>query len=143
MNKMPSFKRLFPVSLRFKITLYFGLMFATIITAVGLLEHHGVPFIGFEGVDRELTLDAFSKLTLIADLKKERLQRWVEERNDDLEILAKGIAVKANVANIRQVLQENVAQGKNDEALLLFDRIEETVLRRDLAHRRIRKQNNL
>lgn len=58
---------------------------ATLLIGVG---HFGVPFTSFHGELHETGQSVFSELSLVAATKAERLLRWLEERRDDVEVLA-------------------------------------------------------
>lgn len=117
MSNKPFLKNLFPLSLQSKIVLYFGLMFIIVITLIEVVKFYGVPFTNFEGEYRALKSEALGKLNLVADLKKERLQRWIEERNDGMDVIAQSTLVKNSIKQLKQIIQKNVEQGRKGDQL--------------------------
>lgn len=71
-------------SIRIKLIFYFSLFFVVILTAIVLLELKGIPFIPNSGTLNQLKIEAARGLNLVADLKKGRILRWIEERRDDI-----------------------------------------------------------
>ena len=67
-------------SLRMNMLLYFGLLFVLIITALVCVEFFGVPFMSYKGIYGIWQSRAFDNLNLVADLKKERLERSKSEK---------------------------------------------------------------
>lgn len=69
--------------------LSFGLLFVVVLAGVQWVQLAGVPFTDFRGAVREARMEAFRDLNLAADLKSERLLRWLEERRDDVRVIAR------------------------------------------------------
>lgn len=76
-------------SIRLRFILCFSLVFAGVAGISMVLSLTGVPFVpswsGHVGVERT---EVFRALNLIADLKKEQLERWIEERRGDAHLVA-------------------------------------------------------
>lgn len=76
-RRLPSF------SLKNRMLVYFGVLFTAVIVILKLTDLYGIPFTKYEGNLRKLQSEAFRELSLVAELKKERLLRWMEERRED------------------------------------------------------------
>jgi HAMP domain-containing protein len=101
-------------SIRVRMVVAFGLLFAMVLAAVGWMGLQGVPFTSLGGRAGRETAEAFRSLNLIADLKKEDLMRWLKERRDDTHILAESPFVADEVAQLRQAIRELAAAGNSD-----------------------------
>lgn len=77
------------LGLRTRMVLSFGLLFVVVLAGVQWAELAGIPFTEFRGEIREARMEAFRDLNLAADLKSERLLRWLEERRDDVRVIAR------------------------------------------------------
>ncbi|MEE8423169.1 MAG: PAS domain S-box protein, partial [Thermodesulfobacteriota bacterium] len=77
-------------SIRYKMLLYFGILFIAILTILKLVEFLGLPFSKFEGEIEIQEKEVFKSLHLLADQKKDQLSQWLEERKGDTKMLAKG-----------------------------------------------------
>ncbi len=96
---------------------YFGLLFVAVVVAFVLAELFGIPFTTIAGEREKLETTVFQNLTLVADLKEERLLRWLEERRGDSTVLAESRTVKAQLAKLRTVVEQNTARGLVGEEL--------------------------
>jgi hypothetical protein len=108
---------LFPNSLRTRMFLGFGLLFIISFITLRAIERFGLPFSGYNGLVEERRSEVFRGLELTADLKKERLTKWVEERKDDSVILAASPLMQSQVARLRAAIEDLRAEGRQDEAL--------------------------
>lgn len=63
----------------------------------------GLPFTGYRGTWRQERDDAFKSLNLIADLKKERIERWLHERVADTKVLAVNPALTENISLFHEI----------------------------------------
>lgn len=84
-------------SIRIKLILAFSLLFLVVLTLINMIILFGIPFTSYSGrlgVQKE---EAFKKLNLVADLKKQRILNWKEE-----------ITEYAHLASTYDLLQENV-----------------------------------
>jgi len=116
-NSGDSSQKGFFFSLRSKMLIYFGLLFAIILITVELAYMYGIPFTPFVGEYQQQQSDVFKNLNLVADLKKERMLRWVEERRDDARVLSGSSILAFQVAGLRTIIQENIARGKKADEL--------------------------
>lgn len=107
-------KKRFFFSIRSKMNLYFGLMFVIIWMVVNLFEMYGIPFTKYGGEISQHKSITFKQLNLVADLKKERLLRWIEERKDDAAVLSNSGITMFYVSKILQLIRENVVSDKKN-----------------------------
>ena len=83
-------------TLRSRLTVAFGLLFVLLLAILELTRLFGVPATTFHGVIAERRASTFRNLDLVADLKKDRLVRWLAERQTDLRVAAqRGLVIKA------------------------------------------------
>ncbi len=97
-------------SLRARLIAAFSLLFAVVIIVIGAIYILGVPFTRFSGRIRQQREEAFKSLSLVADLKKERIMRWLEERRDDAHVAATNALVKSNAAQLRAAVEKSAAE---------------------------------
>ncbi len=77
-------------SIRFKMLLYFGLLFSAILITLKLVEFLGLPLSGFEGEIKIREAEVLKSLDLLADQKKEQIVKWLAERRSDTRVLVEG-----------------------------------------------------
>jgi signal transduction histidine kinase len=104
-------KKGFFLSIRSKMLIYFGSMFIMILIIFVLSEIFGIPFTTFRGEYKQHQSEVFQNLNMVADLKKERLLRWMEERRDDARILSESSMIKSYIASLLPVINENIGNG--------------------------------
>lgn len=102
--------------------LSFGLLLSAILAGMELVETFGIPFTQLTGKYDQRKAEVFRNLNLIADLKKERLERWLKERRDDSKVLS-GI-LRSGLAEWRAMDAEKTAGVSSEE----FLREEEKIL---------------
>ena len=93
-----------PRSLKSQLVVIFSLLLSLGIGVELLTKLYGVPFTDFRGSISIETVEVFRGLDLIADLKKERLERWLEERRGDVQITSESRLVKDNLRLLRPVV---------------------------------------
>lgn len=109
-------RRLFH-SLRSKILISFGLLFVVTISLVTLVRTFGVPFTTFRGSYGREQSQTVRALDLIADLKKERLTFWLEDKKADARILADTSLVESSVKRLSRILQKHQRLGTTPDRL--------------------------
>ncbi len=114
---MISRKRVRLVSLRSKIILYFVLFFITVITLLILVDLFGIPYANIEGEFQVHKYAFFENLSLVADLKKVRLQEWLEERKNDLKVISESVLLKSGIREIQRSVQKYKQQGWEKEQI--------------------------
>ncbi len=80
-------KKKFLYTHRSQLLTYFLSLFYISIGLISLIFLFGIPSTPLEGMIKETIKDNFTHLNFIADLKKERLQLWLEERRDDVRLI--------------------------------------------------------
>lgn len=105
------------LGLRAKMLVYFGLLFVLAISALKWVEFYGIPFTPFDGEYRIWQSEELKQLGLVADLKKERLKRWIKERRDDTKVIADNKMLGTYVVQLHATVQENIESGMGDEEL--------------------------
>lgn len=100
-------KKGFFFSIRSKMLIYFGSMFIMILIIFVLSEIFGIPFTTFKGEYKQHQSEVFQNLNLFADLKKERLLRWMEERRDDSKVISESTMVRSHVASLLPLIDES------------------------------------
>lgn len=114
------------LTLRTKMLLAFGSLFVITGTAAVLAGLYGLPLTGFRGEFAAQREDVFTELNLIADMKKERLQRWIAERKADAAVLSRNKQLSADVIKLRQALRgRTYSQLPQDEQWLEVQRLDE------------------
>ncbi len=96
----------FLFGLQGKMLFSFGLLFVLTLTAINLVNLYGVPFTDFRGELKRNEIEALRNLNLVADLKKERLMLWLEERLDDTEVVATSEFIQRPLSEIVSVVHE-------------------------------------
>ncbi len=121
----------FFMSIKTKMLISFGLMFTTMLIIVELVSIYGIPFTNFDGEKKEHQSNVFRSLNLIADLKKERLLRWMEERRDDTKVICESSLLRSQVANLSLFISEKMKSGIQGAAL--WDMVRKKKVYQDLA----------
>src|SRR3972149_316707 len=106
------------LSIRSKMFIYFGLMFILVLTMFVSLDLYGIPFTNFRGLFKQKQSESLRNLNLVADLKKERMARWLEERRDDMRVLAESSIIRFYVYLLASVIHENTVNGVKENQLL-------------------------
>ena len=120
--------------IRAKMLTVFGLIFVVIFMNIQFFEIYDTPFLGHKGKYSQYKDDAFRNLNNIADLKKERLSRWLVERRGNArlfsennvvlpyiaEILSLSDGIKANEENAWSELKGNQSYQDLLQAMLLM-----------------------
>jgi signal transduction histidine kinase len=106
-----------PMSLRTRMTLSFVVLFAVILVLVSLIRTFGLPWTsdrGSYGDAQELVL---KQLTLMADLKKEILLHWLEERESDATTLSQRLVVASALNTYAELVRKAPLAGRTPDKL--------------------------
>lgn len=105
--------RLFrPTSLRTRMALYFGALFALILLLVSMVRTFGLPWTSDRGSYGLQQAQVLKQVALLADLEKERLRLWLDERRHDAAGLAESPVVASSVSRLVKLVEEDaVRQG--------------------------------
>ncbi|MCF6149401.1 MAG: HAMP domain-containing protein [Candidatus Kuenenia sp.] len=98
----------FIFSIRTRMLFYFGLLFAIILTIILLIGIYGVPFTNFTGEYGQHKDIEFGNLSLIAELKKERLLRWIEERQDNVRVISNSTILNTYLNKLTPLIEKNI-----------------------------------
>lgn len=80
--------RRYPLSLRTELVLGLALLSLGVLGALHLMRMHGLPALGIVSSAEQGRQDALRAVGLAADLQKQQLSRWLEERRKDVRLLA-------------------------------------------------------
>ncbi|MBI5251845.1 MAG: PAS domain S-box protein, partial [Desulfomonile tiedjei] len=120
-NPTPSSRRfqfIHSFCLRVKMLIGFGLLFASAFTLVIMIITFGIPFTSYTGWYGLEQTEVLNNLTLVADLKKERLVLWLEERGDDARTISASMLTQENsIKKIGEALRRAIASGKTSDQL--------------------------
>ncbi len=83
-----------------KLVVSFSLLFIVMIAAIQAVELWGLPPFGFPGLLERARTEAMQDLRFIADLKTERLLRWIREREGDLRLAADDPLLQRELAGL-------------------------------------------
>ena len=100
-----------------RLALWFSLAFIVILTLIQMAEIWGVPFTQYSGMVGYQRREALRSMVLIADLKKERLHRWLKQREEDVQEFSDCTTVVENVAIFYPALRRLSATAKSKEIL--------------------------
>lgn len=84
-------------SMRSKFLFAFMTVFLATFLGVGVISVKGLPFSSFEGWQASARKEAVASLGLVADLRKEYLLRWLDERLHDTQVVAENPVVRTNL----------------------------------------------
>ena len=102
-------------SIRTRLIVFFTLGFVVVLVLVESAGIVGIPFTSYSGRRGEQKVEALRGLDLIADLKRERLYRWLEGRRDNAHVCATNDIVEENVAQLRDAADRFAAGARSDE----------------------------
>jgi PAS domain S-box-containing protein len=106
------------LSLRLKMLIEFGLLFASALALVVITTMFGIPFIGYAGSYGEEQSQATRNLSLVADLKKERLLFWLDERNEDIAQMSQNLAAEAScIQQLCDLARKGIEGGETGDQL--------------------------
>jgi len=110
-------------SIRSQMIAGFVLLFVPILLLLEFFSISGIPLTdwkGFQGIEIE---QGFRYLDLVADTKKERLQRWLEDRKGDAHIIAHNPLL---VQNLRLLQEGSARESTSKELLEMLQRVQQT-----------------
>ena len=92
--------------IRTKLVVSFSVVFTVALVLIELANILGLPFTDYAGYWGQQRAEAFRTLDLISDLKKERINRWLEERKADVTVLAHNPRIRDAVVALQQQLEQ-------------------------------------
>lgn len=102
-------------SLRKKLLISFGSLFAVSLIFIELSGFYGIPFTGYQGRYSIQKAEAYRDLESLADSKKELLQLWLNERRADTQLFAQDEAFRQAVERINRTLPGKGAPDVSNE----------------------------
>lgn len=102
-------------SLRKKLLISFGTLFAVSLFLIELAGFYGIPFTGNQGRYSIQKAEAYRDLESLADSKKELLQLWLNERRADVQLVAQDEAFRQVVERINKTLDAKDAPTVTNE----------------------------
>ena len=103
-----------PVSLRSRRSLRFWIFFIFVgflvltIVSISLVRSFGIPWLGISGLYQDMEKTEIEFLQLVADLKKEHLEMWLQERESDMNVLAENSFARRDISKICQAARGGV-----------------------------------
>ncbi|MBF0423463.1 MAG: GAF domain-containing protein, partial [Magnetococcales bacterium] len=104
-------------SIRAQMVFWLLLLFVPVLFALEFFSIIGVPFSGWNGFMGIETEQGLRQLELIADIKKDRLLRWLEERRSDAHVLAHNPTLSRHVDRLRTLWQGLKGRAVGDAAV--------------------------
>ncbi len=143
MNKLTIFKQLKSTlekkwfyTIRSQMLFFFGSIFFIIFMAMQLSEQFGLPFSDLRGEYYDNRCQVFKNISLIADLKKEKLISWMNERKSDATTLSEATIIVSYVNRLKNVLDSNLLQQPDNNQI-------KTILHNETAFHDLRQYLNL
>ena len=102
-------------SIRTRLALWFSLAFVAVIVLVQLADILGIPFTSHEGRWGERKAEMFRSLSLIADLKQERIAHRLKEFRDDVRLSATSDVMEKTVLALTRTADRIAATACGDE----------------------------
>lgn len=100
-----------------RLAVSFSFVFVVVLVLIQLAGLMGVPFTPYAGRIREGRAETLKNLGLVADLKKERLQRFLKERRDGLAVSASSSILERNAVLLREAMGDFLEAGKEGAGL--------------------------
>ncbi|MCA1959570.1 MAG: PAS domain S-box protein [Desulfomonile sp.] len=113
-------------SLRSKMLVGFGSIFVAVYLLLVVLWMFGIPFTEYGGLYAQEQNQVLNELSLVADLKKERMELWLNERKTNAAALAHNRVVWGSLKDLT-VLSGESGAGTADSDI---QRLHETILER-------------
>jgi len=105
-EKHPEQKKQLPFTgIKSKMLIYFGLICASIIIGILVIYLFGIPILNFHGALSNQRVEVLQTLNLIADLKKERLELWINQREHDVSIIVNSNIAKDLTENLTELVR--------------------------------------
>ena len=104
-------------SLRSKMLFYFMFLFIVILLVMKIVEIYGIPFTRIQGEYKIRRSEVLMNLNLMADLKKERIVRWLKKRRDDARVIARSPLIQTHIVKINQVMHDFESEGGDKQTI--------------------------
>ncbi len=107
----------FRLSLRTRMALGFSVLFAVVLLLVSLIRTFGLPWTSNRGSFGDAQAMVLRQLSLLADVKKERLLLWFEERKSDAAVLAQSEALTSFFRKLHDEARNDSRSGRSRSEL--------------------------
>lgn len=104
-------------TVRSKILVSFGLLLVIVVVLLSAVRTFGIPFTSLTGSYGRERDQAFRTLSLVADLKKERLVFWLAEKKSDARVMADTREIELCVRRLRETFEESQRGGGTADRL--------------------------
>jgi len=105
------------MSLRAGMALSFGALFAIIVLLVSLIRTFGLPWTSDQGTYGDAQAQVLKQLSLVANLQKELLLHWLEERETDATVLSQRRVICSSVPKLLDLARTYADSGKPKDGL--------------------------
>ncbi|MFH1117910.1 MAG: ATP-binding protein [Pseudomonadota bacterium] len=109
------------LGLRLEMALSFSMLFVGMMLLIGLISVFGLPFTGDTGLYGEERSQVLRNLSLEADLKKDRLLLWLQERKNDITALTRNACLQEQVRQVLAAARDGLKRGEPDDVLKTSD----------------------
>jgi PAS domain-containing protein len=103
--------------LRWKLVIGFGLVLGITLVLLFAATIWGIPFTRYSGTYASDKSEAIRDLGTVADLKKEGLLRWLEERKNNARRICSDEFVRSSIVRLVKSVQEKAEEGKSPEEI--------------------------
>lgn len=103
--------------LRTKMALSFGALFTVILLLVSLIRTFGMPWTSDKGSFGDARTQVLRQLSLFADLEKDRLLIWLDERKSDAASLAESRQIASLSEDLLELVHKNANLGASADKL--------------------------
>jgi len=101
--------------IRVRLAIWFSVAFVAVAVPIELADIMGIPFTSYGGRLGERKAATLRGLELIADLKKERISRWLKDRRDDVRVSAANDMVERTVVELLEAADRLATTAPSDE----------------------------
>jgi len=98
-------------SIRTKLIVSFSLLFLTFLVIIEMITMFGIPFTPYAGRQGFLKKEAFNKLDLVADLKKQRIVGWIEELKEYARSTSGNEILMENLGSLMEIRRTFLEEG--------------------------------
>ncbi|MFH1479440.1 MAG: HAMP domain-containing protein [Candidatus Omnitrophota bacterium] len=105
-------------SIRFKIVLFFSILFVSLAILIESINFYGVPFTDIKGINRYIKENAFKEFSIIANMQKAHILDWINEKKQDVTALSEAVRMRELLNEAFILMQSYKEQGKDDDEML-------------------------
>ena len=104
--------------IRMEMAVSFSILLIGMMVLIGSATVFGIPFTIDSGLLGEQRSQVLQNLSLVADLKKDRLLFWLKERKDNVSAIAGSAYVREETGRLIEATQKALESGKTGAALM-------------------------